>query len=166
MYLFQFLLCIDQRAESWPSSLIMFLVILEMKSLGCINDHHTAKITKKFFLNVYFWERQSMNGEGEEKEGDTECEEGSRLWAVSPEPNMNCEIMTWAKVGHLTDWATQVPLAKIISKEGVAGFTFTLYENALLNAPLSVLVTIIKTKSVILNPWTQYCIIIHQANPW
>ena len=55
-----------------------------------------------------------MNREGSEKEGDTESEAGSRLWAVSTEPNMGLEltdskIMTWAEVGRLTDWATQVP---------------------------------------------------------
>ena len=48
------------------------------------------------------------------EEGDTESEAGYRLWAVSTEPNVglkltNCEIMTWAKVRCLTDWATQVP---------------------------------------------------------
>ena len=37
-----------------------------------------------------------------EREGDTESEAGSRLRAVSPEPDAgfelrNCEIMTWAK---------------------------------------------------------------------
>ena len=53
-------------------------------------------------------------GEGAEKEEDTESEAGSRLWAVSTEPDaglelMNCEIMTWAEVGSLTDWATQAP---------------------------------------------------------
>ena len=56
-----------------------------------------------------------MSGGGAEREGDTESEAGSRLWAVSTEPNMglkptNCEIMTWGKVRHLTDWATQVLL--------------------------------------------------------
>ena len=56
-----------------------------------------------------------MSGGGAEREGDTESEAGSRLWAVSTEPNAgleltNCEIMTWAEVGRLTDWATQVPL--------------------------------------------------------
>ena len=40
-----------------------------------------------------------MSGEGTEREGDTESEEASRLWAVSTEPDMglkltNCEIMT------------------------------------------------------------------------
>ena len=63
-----------------------------------------------FFLNVYFFERG-----GDESEGDTESEAGSWLWAVSTEPNArleptNCEIMTGAKVGCLTEWAAQAPL--------------------------------------------------------
>ena len=50
-----------------------------------------------------------MNGGGSEREGT-----GSRLWAVSTQPNAgleptNHEIMTWAEVGRLTDWATQAP---------------------------------------------------------
>ena len=65
---------------------------------------------------IYFWERegarQSMTGGGAEREGDTEYKAVSRLWAVSTEPDMgpeptNHEIMTWAKVRCLTDWATQ-----------------------------------------------------------
>ena len=67
---------------------------------------------------IYFWERQSMSGGGAEREGDTESEAGSRLWAISTEPNAgleptSCEIMTWdawAEVWRSTDWATQVPL--------------------------------------------------------
>ena len=56
-----------------------------------------------------------MNGGESEREGDTESEAGSRLWAVSTEPDAGLEltdreIMTWAEVGRLTDWATQVPL--------------------------------------------------------
>ena len=63
---------------------------------------------------IYFWdrERQSMNGGGAEREGDTELEAGSRLWAISPEPDAGLtdhEIMTWAEVGPLTNWATQAP---------------------------------------------------------
>ena len=59
-------------------------------------------------------ERQSASGGGAERKGDTEPEAGSRLWAVNTEPGvglkpMNCEIMTWAKVGRLTDWAIQTP---------------------------------------------------------
>ena len=55
-----------------------------------------------------------MSGGGAEREGDTESKAGSRLWAVSTEPHaglelMDCEIMTWAEVEHLTDWATQAP---------------------------------------------------------
>ena len=55
-----------------------------------------------------------MNGGGSEREGDTESETGSRLWAVSTEPHTGlgltvCKIMTWAEVGHSTDWATQAP---------------------------------------------------------
>ena len=56
-----------------------------------------------------------MNGGGAEREGDTESETGSRLWAISTEPDAGLElrnrkIVTWAEVGHLTDWATQTPL--------------------------------------------------------
>ena len=64
---------------------------------------------------IYFWdrERQSMTGEGQ-REGGTESETGSRLWAVSTEPDAGLEltdreIVTWAEVGLLTDWATQAP---------------------------------------------------------
>ena len=64
-----------------------------------------------------FWERQRQNasGSGAETEGDTESETGSRLWAVSTEPDAglkltNYEIMTWAEVRRSTDWATQAPL--------------------------------------------------------
>ena len=55
-----------------------------------------------------------MSGAGAERQGDTESEAGSRLWAVSTEPDAglkltNGEIMTRAEVGRLTDGATQVP---------------------------------------------------------
>ena len=48
------------------------------------------------------------------REGDTESEAGSRFWAVSTEPDAGLEltdreIMTWAEVGRLTNWATQAP---------------------------------------------------------
>ena len=60
-----------------------------------------------------------MNGGGSEREGDTESETGSRLWAVSTEPDMGLrltdrEIMTWAEVRHLTDCAMQAPLIVLI----------------------------------------------------
>ena len=76
-----------------------------------------AKSTTFFFLTfIYFWdrERQSMNRGGAEREGDTESEAGSRLWAVSTDPVTGLkltdrEIMTWAEVGRLTNQATQAP---------------------------------------------------------
>ena len=59
-------------------------------------------------------ERERMSRGGAEREGDTESEVGSRLWAVSTESDAelkltNCEVMTWAEAGSLTNWATQVP---------------------------------------------------------
>ena len=67
-----------------------------------------------FYLFLRETETEWRWGRGE-REGDTESEAGSRIWAVSTEPNtglepMNCEIMTWAEVWHLTNWATQAPL--------------------------------------------------------
>ena len=55
-----------------------------------------------------------MSMGGAEREEDPESEAGSRLWAVSTEPDAgleptNREIMTWAEVGRSTAWATQVP---------------------------------------------------------
>ena len=51
----------------------------------------------------------------EQREEDTESEAGSRLPAVSTEPDAglqltNGEIMTQAKFGRLTSWATKAPL--------------------------------------------------------
>ena len=56
-----------------------------------------------------------MNRGGAEREGDTESETGSRLWAVSTEPDVGLEltdreIMTWAEVRRLINQATQAPL--------------------------------------------------------
>ena len=51
---------------------------------------------------------ETVNGRGAEKEGDTESKAGSRLWAISREPDAglkltNCEIMTRAEVRCLID---------------------------------------------------------------
>ena len=74
------------------------------------------------FLFIFEGERdRAWAGEGQrERERHTESEAGSRLWAVSTEPDAGLkltdhEIMTWAEVGRLTDWATQAPL-KLIFK--------------------------------------------------
>ena len=74
---------------------------------------------KCFYL--FLRQRQSMSRGGAEREGDTESETGSRLWAVSTEPDAGLEltdreIMTWAEVGRLTDWATQAPLLHLFKK--------------------------------------------------
>ena len=76
-----------------------------------------------FLTFIYFWdrERQSMNGGGAERVGDTESEAGSRLRAVITEPDVGLkltdrEIMTWAEVGRLTDWATQAPLVNFLKR--------------------------------------------------
>ena len=69
---------------------------------------------------TYFLETHTEceQGSGREKRGgDTESKAGSRLWAVSTEPNtglklMDHKIVIQAEVGRLTDWATQVPLLK------------------------------------------------------
>ena len=55
-----------------------------------------------------------MSGGGAEREGDTESEAGSRLWAINPEPDAGLELtdremVTRAEVGRSTDRATQVP---------------------------------------------------------
>ena len=71
-----------------------------------------------FLMLIYFWERGKVRGR--------ECTSGegtkrgrhriwSRLQSLSCQHRArrgtltNYEIMTWAKVGRLTDWATQVP---------------------------------------------------------
>ena len=76
-----------------------------------------AKIFKKILMLIFERERksESMSRGGAEREGDTDSKAGSRFWAVSTEPDAgleptNGEIMTWAEVGRLTVWATQVPL--------------------------------------------------------
>ena len=46
---------------------------------------------KKFFLHLFIFERQSTNGGGAEREGDTESEAGSRPRAVSTEPDVGTQ---------------------------------------------------------------------------
>ena len=52
--------------------------------------------------SLFHWrETEHEQRRGREREGDTESETGSRLWAVSTEPDAgleptNREIMTWA----------------------------------------------------------------------
>ena len=67
---------------------------------------------------IFERERECKSGRGRER-GRHRSKAGSRLQAVSTEPDVGLEltsreIMTWAKVGHLTDWAIQVPPAKVL----------------------------------------------------
>ena len=51
-------------------------------------------LKKRFFLMfIYFWEKDNMNRGGAEGQGDLESEAGSRLRAVSIEPDMGLESM-------------------------------------------------------------------------
>ena len=75
------------------------------------------KYLKIFNVYLFLREREKERawvGEKQRGEGDTESEAVSRLWVVSTEPGVglkltNHEIVTWAEVGCLTYWATQVP---------------------------------------------------------
>ena len=63
---------------------------------------------------IFESDRPSTSRIGAEREGDTESKAGSRLWAVSTEPDAGLEptdheIVTWAGVRHLTHRATQAP---------------------------------------------------------
>ena len=74
--------------------------------------------SRTFILNVYFWEREresvracTSRGEAERRRRGIQ----SGPCADSTEPDAgpqlaNCEVVTWAEVGYLPDWATQVPL--------------------------------------------------------
>ena len=120
--------CILMKTDSHSKS-------LTLTRCGYMQDQRYGihKLTLLLFLKfpflmfIYFWhsERQSLSWEGAEREGDTESEAGSRLWAVSTEPHAGLEptdreIMTWAVVGRSTDWATQAPHdAVTIGKYGI-----------------------------------------------
>ena len=64
-------------------------------------------------LFIYFWERETENewerGRERERGQDTQNQkQDPGIWDDAWDPG-NHEIMTWAEVGCLTDWATQVP---------------------------------------------------------
>ena len=71
-----------------------------------------------YFLRKRETEHEKVGVGVGEREGATKSKAGSRLWAVSAEPDaglelMDHEIMTWAQVGSLTDSHPGAP--KIIS---------------------------------------------------
>ena len=91
----------------------------------------------KIFFCIYLFlrdrVRQSTSRGGAEREGDTDSKAGSRLWAVSTEPDpglkpIYCEIITWAKVEHSTHWTTQTPLCSDFKrKQGCLGGSVSKY---------------------------------------
>ena len=105
--------------------LISFTLIITIHQAYLILLHPWLFLFKNFLMFIHFLrdrERQSMSREGTEREGDTESEASPRHWAVSTVPDAgleltDCEIMTWAEVGHSTDWATQAPLIFLYSWE-------------------------------------------------
>ena len=88
---------------------------MRKRNLGVIRNFLLSSTPLFFFFNFFFnvysffdRERQRVSGGGAEREGDTESKAGSRLRAVSTEPDAGLEltdreIMTWAKVGRSTD---------------------------------------------------------------
>ena len=67
-----------------------------------------------FFLNIYLFLGECKQGRGRER-GTGDLKQALCWQADSSEPEvglelMNYEIITWAKVGCSTDWATQVSL--------------------------------------------------------
>ena len=69
-----------------------------------LRDQGSSVVFFVFSTFIYFWdrERQSMNGGGAERAGDTESETRSRLRAINPEPDVGLkltdrEIVTWLK---------------------------------------------------------------------
>ena len=58
-------------------------------------EFHLLQLTNTFLKHLFIFERQTEHewGRGREREGDTESEAGSRLRAVSTEPDMGLELM-------------------------------------------------------------------------
>ena len=113
----------SENVKEPKSHRIFFLVVnISHFLLSEVRDvifpfYQEAFLFLPFFKCLFiFWERERDrdNAQGRRgREGDTEFKAGSRLRAVSTEPNAgleptNQEIMTWAEVGRLTDWAARV----------------------------------------------------------
>ena len=107
------------------STVILYILSLSLPLMSSLNIRLRKMLLSflAFFFLMFIYERdwkrerekQRWAGEGQ-IERETESEAGSRLWDISTEPDMglelmNHDIMAWAEAGHLTDWATQVPLS-------------------------------------------------------
>ena len=89
-----------------------------------LSEYHLSWLLVLYYKIVLMFivetERETgANRGGSEREGDTEAEAGSRVWAVSTEPNMGLElptreIMTWAEIGRLLTEPPRCPLFYVI----------------------------------------------------
>ena len=100
--------------------LLITIVVIYYSSPICHALLHVlCPFFKIFLMLIHFWERETEHKQGRVRERGKYII-WSGLQAISTEPNgglepMNHEIMTWAEVRVLTDWATQAPLTCIIS---------------------------------------------------
>ena len=82
-----------------------------MEDIGKLGYHMFPALLTMFLyfkkILIYFWERETEREQARAEREDTESKAGSRLCAVSTEPDVgleltNCEIMTCAEVGCST----------------------------------------------------------------
>ena len=105
-----------------PSWIPGYLLSTKTSAIDRLKSQLMLHLTHENFYKKFFWEIETSMSRGEaERKGDTESKAGSRLWAVSTEPDaglklMDREIMTWAEVWCLTNWATQELLDLTILK--------------------------------------------------
>ena len=95
-------------------------------------------VFKKNFYYIYSFlrdkEKQSTSGGGADREGDTESEAGSRLWAVSTEPAVGLKSQTsrsWPEPKsdvQPTELARCPNLTEYFSANGNVGFDYALVE--------------------------------------
>ena len=81
---------------------------------------YLRSLKKNLMFIIFKRDRDKKQAGKRQRERETELEAGSRLWAVSTEPDARLkltylEIVTWAEVGRLTNWATQAPLFEILT---------------------------------------------------
>ena len=110
---------LERSIDLWISNMAL---VKNNKGMNLLRGNFFKFIIFFNFLTfIYFWDRERKEHEWG-RVRDTESETVSRLWAVSTEPYAGLqltdrEIMTWAEVGHLTDWAPRRPYFLFIFRE-------------------------------------------------
>ena len=69
--------------------------MLKVTSAGATYSKCAVILSSVFFLLMFIFEIDSASRGGAEREGDTESEAGSRLRAVSTEPDARLEPPNW-----------------------------------------------------------------------